>query len=142
MSKLSFNAFCIEMYAERSGIPSPKVFGMFRYSGLLGGHQGTEMNQNGKSSLRGGKKGSSPGSALIWAMVTSVILLILISVMAVVVQAAYHRQRASQIETQAYYTARSVNERISNWLDGTPRTEEPEEPVAIPPPILTNNRNL
>jgi hypothetical protein len=35
MSKLSFNAFCIEMYAERSGLPSPKVFGMFRDSGLL-----------------------------------------------------------------------------------------------------------
>jgi hypothetical protein len=68
--------------------------------------------------LRGKKRRSDAGSALIWAMVTSVVLLILIGVMATVVQAAYHRQQLSRVETQAYYTARSVNERITNWLDG------------------------
>jgi hypothetical protein len=36
MSKLSFNTFCIEMYAEHSGKPSPDVYGMFERAGLLG----------------------------------------------------------------------------------------------------------
>jgi hypothetical protein len=35
MSRLTFNTFSIEMYAEHAGLPSPKVFSIFRDSGLL-----------------------------------------------------------------------------------------------------------
>jgi hypothetical protein len=52
-------------------------------------------------------------------MVAVVVLLILIGVMAVVAQSAYRSQKLSQAETQAYYTAHSVNERITDWLSGT-----------------------
>jgi type II secretory pathway pseudopilin PulG len=60
------------------------------------------------------------GSALIWSMVVVIILLILIGIMMTVAQASYHGQKVSQISTQAYYTARSVNERIADWLRDTP----------------------
>jgi hypothetical protein len=63
------------------------------------------------------------GSALVWAMVVVVVLLILIGVMATVAQAAFRSQKSSQIETQAYYTALSVNESIINWLSGTKNSE-------------------
>jgi hypothetical protein len=62
---------------------------------------------------------SRDGSALVWSMIVVIVLLILIGVMASVVQASYHGQKASQVSTQAYYTARSVNERVANWLNGT-----------------------
>jgi hypothetical protein len=64
--------------------------------------------------------GARGGSALVWAMVLVVVLLILIGVMASVIQVSYHGQENSRAETQAYYTARSLNERIAGWLDGTP----------------------
>jgi hypothetical protein len=60
------------------------------------------------------------GSALIWSMVVVIVLLTLIGVMASVVQTSYQGQKVSQISTQAYYTARSVNERIADWLRDTP----------------------
>jgi hypothetical protein len=52
-------------------------------------------------------------------MAVMMVLLILIGVMATVVQSSYHGQKQSQIGTQAYYTARSVNERVTDWLEGT-----------------------
>jgi type II secretory pathway pseudopilin PulG len=58
------------------------------------------------------------GSALIWALMISVVLLILIGIMASVAQTSFFGQKVSQVKTQAYYTAQTVNERIANWLNG------------------------
>ena len=35
LSKLSFKAFCIEKYADYKGVPSNKVFGMFKELGVI-----------------------------------------------------------------------------------------------------------
>ncbi|MDR1997932.1 MAG: DUF3791 domain-containing protein [Candidatus Margulisbacteria bacterium] len=35
MSKVSFLAFCVEMYAEHKGLSSPEVYALFTRSGLL-----------------------------------------------------------------------------------------------------------
>jgi type II secretory pathway pseudopilin PulG len=56
-------------------------------------------------------------------MIVVMVLLILIGVMATVVQTSYHGQKRSQVSTQAYYTARSVSERITDWLEGTPNDD-------------------
>jgi hypothetical protein len=60
------------------------------------------------------------GSALIWALIIAVVLLILIGVMTTVTQRSFHGQKLSQADVQAYYTARSVSELIANWLNGAP----------------------
>jgi hypothetical protein len=66
---------------------------------------------------------SRRGSALVWAMVLIMVLLILIGVMATVAQSSYNGQKMSQTNTQAYYTARSVNTLITDWLEGTPNND-------------------
>jgi hypothetical protein len=53
-------------------------------------------------------------------MVSMVILLLTVGVVATVVTTSYRNTATSQVETQAYYTARTVNERLMNWLTGTP----------------------
>jgi len=35
MSRLSFKAFCIELYADHTSIPSNKVFALFENNGIL-----------------------------------------------------------------------------------------------------------
>ena len=35
MSRLSFKAFCIELYADRSFIPSNEVYSLFEQNGIL-----------------------------------------------------------------------------------------------------------
>jgi hypothetical protein len=62
------------------------------------------------------------GSALVWALMISIVLLIIIGIMATVVQTSFHGQKVSQVKTQAYYTAQTVNDRIANWLNNTPES--------------------
>jgi hypothetical protein len=59
---------------------------------------------------------------LVWALVTSLVLLIIVGIVASIVTVSYRQTAASQTDTQAYYTARSVSERITNWLSGTSAT--------------------
>jgi len=60
------------------------------------------------------------GVALVWAMVASIILLLIIVVIFAVTSASYQKTINAQVDTQAYYTARSLNERIVTFLDNTP----------------------
>jgi hypothetical protein len=77
-----------------------------------------EKSTSGKLFLRA--RPARDGSALVWAMLVAVVLLILIGVMATVAQSSFHGQERSQADVQAYYTARSVSELITNWLEGAP----------------------
>ncbi|MDR1816474.1 MAG: polymer-forming cytoskeletal protein [Clostridiales Family XIII bacterium] len=67
------------------------------------------------------------GSALIWALVTMVVLVIIVLVVTSVAMTSYHRTQASQGKTQAYYTAESVCARFVNWLDGTTTAASTDE---------------
>jgi type II secretory pathway pseudopilin PulG len=60
------------------------------------------------------------GSALVWALVATLVLLIVVGILAAVVTFSLRQTTISQVETQAYYTARSVSERITGWLSGSP----------------------
>jgi hypothetical protein len=63
---------------------------------------------------------STGGSTLIWALVAALVLLILVGTLATVVTFSSRQTATSQVNTQAYYTARSVSERLTSWLSGTP----------------------
>jgi hypothetical protein len=52
-------------------------------------------------------------------MVSSILLLLIVGIVIFIVNVTVHTTASSQSETQAYYTARTVNERIANWLEGT-----------------------
>ncbi|MDR0500072.1 MAG: hypothetical protein LBG97_02335, partial [Coriobacteriales bacterium] len=60
------------------------------------------------------------GATLVWAVVVGVVLLIITGTIAMVVSRSYTNTATSSHNTQAYYTARSINESIVNWLQNTP----------------------
>jgi len=64
------------------------------------------------------------GSTLTWVMIVSIVLTLMIVTMLSVISYNSHTTNLARTQTQAYYTAQTVNDRIVNWLTGTP-TERP-----------------
>lgn len=60
------------------------------------------------------------GNTLIWAMIAALILLLIVGIVFAVTSTATHRTVNAQTDTQAYYTARSLNERFVTFLTNTP----------------------
>jgi len=58
------------------------------------------------------------GSALIWAVVVTIVLVIMIAIIGSVVMTSSHNTARLQVETQAYYTARTLNESLADWIHG------------------------
>ncbi|MDR0596650.1 MAG: hypothetical protein LBG50_03825, partial [Clostridiales Family XIII bacterium] len=58
------------------------------------------------------------GSALVWSMAVIIVLLVMVMIVAQVITASFRGTVESEVNTQAYYTARTVNERLVNWLSG------------------------
>lgn len=63
---------------------------------------------------------TTQGSTLTWVMVVSIVLVLLIGTMLTIITYNAHTTQLDTRETQAYYTALTVNERIVTWLSDTP----------------------
>jgi len=71
---------------------------------------------------------SKKGSTLVWALVVTVVLSLILTTILSITLFDFHRTKQSQVNTQAYYTAQSINSRIAEWLTNTPAFED-KEPV-------------
>jgi hypothetical protein len=60
------------------------------------------------------------GSTLIWALVATIILGLIITSIFAITATTISTTKNSQIHTQAYYTAQSINDRIATWLTNIP----------------------
>jgi hypothetical protein len=59
------------------------------------------------------------GATLVWALVTMLVLTLILAIVLTVVGTMSARTQTDRSETQAYYTATTVNTRIVNWLQNT-----------------------
>ncbi|MDR3136299.1 MAG: hypothetical protein LBU07_02590 [Coriobacteriales bacterium] len=59
------------------------------------------------------------GSTLVWVMVTAIIMVLITTMVATIITVSTNLSANSRVQTQAYYTARTVSERVTNWLAGT-----------------------
>ncbi|MDR1358902.1 MAG: hypothetical protein LBJ48_06075, partial [Coriobacteriales bacterium] len=60
------------------------------------------------------------GSTLVWVMVVAIVLTLVIASIGTVISFNFHNTSLNRTQTQAYYTAESVNARIVTWLSGIP----------------------
>ncbi|MDR2672625.1 MAG: hypothetical protein LBC35_04955 [Coriobacteriales bacterium] len=81
------------------------------------------LRVNGLSDKNGlvKKDNSRQGSTLIWAMVLSVVLSLILVLVFMIIGLSQRQTVASQVKTQAYYTAETINEKLVNWFVGTPQ---------------------
>lgn len=63
-------------------------------------------------------------------MVASLVLTLLIAAIIAIISYNYNTTSLDRTKTQAYYTAQTVNERIVNWLSGTPSPDTALDPTS------------
>ncbi|MDR1088184.1 MAG: polymer-forming cytoskeletal protein [Coriobacteriales bacterium] len=79
------------------------------------GMRATEDTRRGRARIP-----ETRGSTLTWVMIVAIVLTLVIASIGAIISFNFHATTLNRTQTQAYYTAQSVNARIVNWLSGVP----------------------